>query len=231
VTVLAAVWLLAAGQLVVPPAMDEAERQRQAKVLLDEALRRYNAAEYEPAIESFKAAYALAPAPGLLFNIAQAYRLAGKGHCLEAVRTYKSYLEASPSATNRDKVEGHLKSLEACAQSEQRVAVSELHPGEMSAAVTEPAPQVVAPVEQPAPPSKPRWPPLMLGVAGLALSGAGLGTYYWSDQEYVRLRNACGHGCLPGDTAAGRAAEPLGVTLLTVGILAVVAAAIWWISL
>src|SRR6185295_13144109 len=98
--------------------MQEAERQRTAKVLLDEGLRRYEAREYERAVEVFKAAYALAPAPGLLFNKAQAYRLWGKGHCADAVRTYRAYLQASPAAANRDRVEAFLKSLEACTREE-----------------------------------------------------------------------------------------------------------------
>jgi hypothetical protein len=218
--------------------MDEAERQRQAKVLLDEALRRYNAGEYEPAIESFKAAYALAPAPGLLFNIAQAYRLAGKGHCLDAVRTYRSYLDASPSASNRDKVEAHLKSLEACARDEQKVAVAELHPQPAAtptvqttvppAAVQPPPPEIVEPMPQQ--PVKIRWPPIALGAGGIVVGAVGGILYGWAGLQFTQLQMACAPGCDPSRTAGPQAVEQASIALLIVGAAALFGAAIWWIA-
>ncbi len=153
-TLLSVLWLLSAGQVVTPPAMDEAERQRQAKVLLDEALKRYGAAQYESAIESFKAAYALAPAPGLLFNIAQAYRLWGKGHCLDAQRTYRTYLQASPEAPNREKVETQLKGLERCARDEEHAPAPATEPPKPPAELPKPAPEPAKP-----PPPEPVSPP------------------------------------------------------------------------
>ncbi len=144
-TFITLLWLMGAGQVVAPPALDESERQRQAKVLLDVGLKHYGAAEYEPAIEAFKAAYALAPAPGLLFNIAQAYRLWGKGHCLEAARTYQTYLQASPDASNRSKVEAQLKGLERCAKEEEAT-----QPPEPAKAVEAPRPADATPKEPPA---------------------------------------------------------------------------------
>jgi hypothetical protein len=217
--------------------MDEAERQRQAKVLLDEALRRYNAGEYEPAIESFKAAYALAPAPGLLFNIAQAYRLAGKGHCLDAVRTYRSYLDASPTATNRDKVEAHLKSLEACARDEQKVAVAELHPQTTATptpsaapaeAVQPPAPEIVEPPPQQ--PGKIRWPPIALGAGGIVVGAVGGILYGWAGLQFTQLQMKCAPGCDPSRSAGPQAVEQASIALLIVGAAALFGAAIWWIA-
>jgi hypothetical protein len=214
--------------------MDEAERQRQAKVLLDEALRRYNAGEYEPAIESFKAAYALAPAPGLLFNIAQAYRLAGKGHCLDAVRTYRSYLDASPQASNRDKVEAHLKSLEGCARDEQKVAVAELHPQESGvtpASTEKPAPPQAVDVAPPIEPAgKARWPPLALGAGGIAAGAVGGILYGWAGLQFSQLQVDCAPRCDPSRSAGPQAVEQASIVLLIVGAVALFGAAIWWIA-
>jgi tetratricopeptide (TPR) repeat protein len=65
---------------------DDLER---AKALYDEGLRNYNLTDYAPAIVAWKEAYRLSKRPLLLFNIGQAYRLAGD--CVEALKFYDSY--------------------------------------------------------------------------------------------------------------------------------------------
>ena len=59
-------------------------------------------AEYPAAIADFKEAFRLGDRPELLFNIAQAYRLAGD--CVQARTFYKTYLRRVPDAPNADKV-------------------------------------------------------------------------------------------------------------------------------
>jgi len=241
-----AAWLslLVLAQAPVAPAeMGDAERQRQAKVLHEQALKKYEAAEYEAAIESFKGAYALAPAPGLLFNIAQAYRLWGKGHCLDASRAYSSYLKGVPDAPNREKVEGHLKALEKCAREEEKNApppptpvvadVPKPAPALVVEAPVEPAPAVVAdppPVEvlKPAP-HRARWPSLLTGVAGLVVAGVGGGLYGVSGQKYSTFETECGGGnCAPAVWASAQTMEQVGVSLLLVGTAIAVAGAVWF---
>ena len=52
---------------------------------------------HEAAVAAFKEAYVLAPSPGLLFNIAQAYRLAG--NCDDAAWMYRRFLDTNPPAS------------------------------------------------------------------------------------------------------------------------------------
>ena len=57
-----------------PPATEE-QKKAEAKVLYDKGINHYNLGEFEAAITDFRAAYAISSAPGLLFNIAQSFRL------------------------------------------------------------------------------------------------------------------------------------------------------------
>src|SRR3569623_577048 len=64
------------------------------------------------AVAAFKEAYVLAPSPGLLFNIAQAYRLAGD--CDDAAWMYRRFLDTNPGEASRALAEQHLSSVEKC---------------------------------------------------------------------------------------------------------------------
>src|SRR5436190_16323911 len=57
--------------------------------------------KYDKAIEEFKASYKLYPAPKLLYNIAQAYRL--NGDSSTALNYYRDYLEKQPKGELADK--------------------------------------------------------------------------------------------------------------------------------
>ena len=81
----------------------------------------HDAGDYSMAIAAFKEAYVLAPSPGLLFNIAQAYRLAG--NCDEAAWMYRRYLDTNPTGTNRELAEQHLSTVEKCGSGGLRMAV------------------------------------------------------------------------------------------------------------
>lgn len=73
----------------------------------------HDAGDYGNAIIAFKEAYVMAPSPGLLFNLAQAYRL--QGNCDDAAMMYRRYLATGPSTDGRTLAEGHLGSVERCA--------------------------------------------------------------------------------------------------------------------
>ncbi|HWU91226.1 MAG TPA: tetratricopeptide repeat protein [Kofleriaceae bacterium] len=68
--------------------------------------------DYAGAIAAFKEAYVLAPRPGLLFNIAQAYRLLGD--CDDAEHMYRRYLATDPSPEQRALAEAHLAAVVLC---------------------------------------------------------------------------------------------------------------------
>jgi tetratricopeptide (TPR) repeat protein len=72
----------------------------------------HNAGDYNAAVSAFKEAYVLAPSPGLLFNIAQAYRLAG--NCDEAAWMYRRFLDTNPIGNHRTLAENHLAVVERC---------------------------------------------------------------------------------------------------------------------
>jgi tetratricopeptide (TPR) repeat protein len=86
-----------------------------ARALSDQALRQYQQGEYDAAIESFMGAFALSNNPGLLFNVAQAYRL--KGDCEHARDYYQRYLSAVPETPLKPSLERRLTEMEACLKS------------------------------------------------------------------------------------------------------------------
>jgi hypothetical protein len=73
--------------------------------------RSYDLGRFDEAIASFERAYALDPAPILLFNIAQAYRRLGNTE--RALHYYRRYLESVPAtAGDRADVERRVRELE-----------------------------------------------------------------------------------------------------------------------
>ena len=67
----------------------------------------YDLGRYDQAITEFEAAYQLKDDPAFLFNLAQAYRMAGKHE--RAVHFYKTYLRYVPKAPNRADIEEKIK--------------------------------------------------------------------------------------------------------------------------
>ena len=77
-----------------------------ARTLAERGRAAHDARDYAGAIAAFTEAYAIAPAPALLFNLAQAYRLAGR--CDDASLMYRRFLASSPSDDARGLAELHL---------------------------------------------------------------------------------------------------------------------------
>jgi tetratricopeptide (TPR) repeat protein len=99
--------LLAAGT----PAFAE-EIPLKARKLAEHGREMHKRGEYERAITAFKEAYVMAPSPGLLFNLAQAYRL--QGNCDDAQLMYQRYLATNPDPGARAIAETHLATVERC---------------------------------------------------------------------------------------------------------------------
>jgi tetratricopeptide (TPR) repeat protein len=86
-----------------------------ARKLAERGRELHERGDYARAIAAFKEAYVLAPSPGLLFNLAQAYRL--QGNCDDAAAMYRRYIAASPPwADERALAEGHLATVVRCVQ-------------------------------------------------------------------------------------------------------------------
>ena len=65
-----------------------------ARFLADRGRQLQRDGKFAEALEAYKAAYVLAPSPGLLFNLAQAYRL--NGDCDDAAWMYRRFLDTDP---------------------------------------------------------------------------------------------------------------------------------------
>jgi len=94
-----------------------ADVKAEARTLYEQATAHYDRGEYDAAIGEFKQAYELTHEPGLLFNLAQTYRLKKDAH--EALHFYQRYLELKPDATNRADAEAQMAKMKEAIAAEQ----------------------------------------------------------------------------------------------------------------
>ena len=143
---------------------------QKARELAEKGRAYHDAGDYLKAVAAFKEAYVLAPSPALLFNIAQAYRLAGD--CDDAAWMYRRYLDSNPGAERRTLAEQHLASVEKCGHGGLLV----ITPPALDAKVPEPPKddQTVTGTTAPAPHgSRTKRVALWVGIGGgVALAGA-----------------------------------------------------------
>ncbi len=86
-----------------------------ARKLAERGRELHERGDYARAITAFKEAYVLAPSPGLLFNLAQAYRL--QGNCDDAAIMYRRFIAtAPPGRDERALAETHLATVVRCVQ-------------------------------------------------------------------------------------------------------------------
>jgi hypothetical protein len=102
----------------------------------------FDLGHFDEAIKEYEAAYEIKDEPVLLYNIAQAHRLAG--HSKEAVHFYRSYLRRVPKATNRDEVETKIAEISKLIEQQEKTRALPpdlpMSPGEQHAAATKPRP-------------------------------------------------------------------------------------------
>jgi hypothetical protein len=211
--------------------------EQRARELHEQGLAQYERGSLDQAIASFRAAHALFPSPGFLFNIGQAYEQ--KGDCVRARDHYRESLKAGPSAANLARVEARLAAVETCADHASRAST----PSASSEANAAPAPSspedTAPPVEaDPAPPPAVRdvreghrWPlgPTVVGVAGLAAAGAGAFMLVSVGGDLDGLRETCAPRCPPSSTDSLRSRATVGHVLVGVGAGAVALAVMWWL--
>jgi tetratricopeptide (TPR) repeat protein len=111
---------LAAAVLAAAPAF--AEVPAQARQLAERGLVLHAAGNYDAAIAAFTEAYALAPSPALLFDLAQSYRLGGR--CDDAAVMYRRFLATEPDADARGVAEAQLAALDTCVARESLVVTT-----------------------------------------------------------------------------------------------------------
>lgn len=86
------------ASLVLCTAIARADDVSRARELYEDGLEKYDAGNYAEAIRAWQASYVMSPAPILLFNIGQAYRLSSD--CTHALEFYDRYTRAQPKPDN-----------------------------------------------------------------------------------------------------------------------------------
>lgn len=156
---------LAAPSVQAQPADQSAERR--ALVLFEAAELRYQEGRFDEAIGLLEEAWAIHPAPPILYNLGRAHE--ELGHTDQAIDAYRRYLQAEPSSPARGEVEARIEALE---------------PPQAPAPEPEPVP-LPEPVLSPEPPPAPSpTPPLadtstsplpfVVAATGAVVLGAGL---------------------------------------------------------
>lgn len=215
---------LAAAQSGEVPPIAQAE-ETDPKRLYTAGKLAYAAGEFNEAIAFFERAYALSDAPGLLFNLAQAHRLAGESHCAQARALYRSYLSAVPAADNRREVEERIAELAACADNLERSTTTPTSPKEP---ITPAVPPALEPVAPPPRARRASLGPILLTVAGAVTTIAGGLLYARVAAEYRDAERRC--PCYPGTFTRWERLTYVGYAGLGVGSAALLAGASWWVS-
>jgi len=93
-----------------------------ARELAQKGKRLHESGEYMDAVASNKGPYLVPPSPGPTFNIAQSYRLAGKGD--DSAWMYRRFLDTDPRGPQRDLAEQQLAVVEKCGTGGLRVSIT-----------------------------------------------------------------------------------------------------------
>jgi hypothetical protein len=139
-------------------APDRAEASNEeARVYLDKATAAYALNKYAVAAENFEKAFELKPDPALLYNAAQAYRLAGNKE--RALALYESYLRVYGGGDKRAQVEARIRDLKQAIEHDKAVSTqppnTTLPVGGGGTTAPPPPAAVAAPPPAPVPPAPP----------------------------------------------------------------------------
>jgi tetratricopeptide (TPR) repeat protein len=150
----------------------DAESLAKAKEHSHLAAQLYDLGKYLEAASEYEAAFRLSDLPGFLFNIGQAYRLAGKPK--DALAAYQGFLRRKPEAAQRAEVEEHIDALQKTIEEENRRVEAANEAARKAAA--EAQQRVV--LQKPAPPPpRPWWKRGWVWgvIGGVAAVGVGVG--------------------------------------------------------
>jgi hypothetical protein len=183
--------------LVVMPNVVHADDRAQAREHFVKGTKAFELGLYDEAITEYMAAYKAKDDPALLYNIAQAHRLAG--HAAEALRFYRVYASKLPNAANRSEVQTKIEELQKLVDQQKRTqnlppdAVIDKNGKPVDRPVDKPVEKTVerpadrpvdpAPTSSPPAEKPPEPPPAVTAapkpgrtkiVAGLAVAGVGV---------------------------------------------------------
>jgi tetratricopeptide (TPR) repeat protein len=201
-----------------------AEPDPEARRLYAQGKAEYAQGHYVEAIQLFERSYALSESTALLFNMAQAHRLAGPAHCADALALYKSYVAAEPQAENRKEVDERIAELGQCSvqhsAEEQPVAVDPAKGG---------APAVLPRREPPSRPSSAvsSTGPVLVAGTGAALLVAGGVLFARAWDKHREAEERC--PCYPGTYATWEVLTNVSYALLAVGGATLAGGVTWWV--
>jgi tetratricopeptide (TPR) repeat protein len=212
-----AITLLIAVVALSPTARAEPEPER----LYNDGQRAYDAGRFDDALAAWQKSYALSKLPGLLFNIAQAYRLrAWSGDCTKAIDAYRRFIAVDPRSELRGAAEGFLAELSTCAETEH------------ASAPHEPAKPVPEPVDHG---RGKRLASYALGGGSVVLLGIGVYFQHQASTLAGEVTASCAHGCTFSDVAAkdadGRSAGRKAPVFYGLGGAGLIAAGVlYWVA-
>jgi hypothetical protein len=195
----------------------------------------FDLGEYPAAITDWRAAYRAEPHAGLLYNLAQAYRL--EGDCVTAALLYKNFLRLAPDSPHVADAQANLASVAGCAHDREaagaKPASDEGSPEALAlpeSAPLPPPPRAV--IEGPAPVPHGRG----LRLAGLATGAGGAvlalagGWFAWdaaraADEVSRGYANGAAWSDLAAADARGQRSALAGAVLIGGGVAAIAAGA------
>jgi hypothetical protein len=134
--------------LVMVPGAQAADQPKDlAAIHVRKATAAYNLGKFAEAAKEYEAAYEQTLDPNLLFNIGQAYRLAGDRD--KAIMAYRSFIRSGPQSEQRHLAESKIRELERQRSMAPAPTVPPEPAASAAAPVATPAPTAAAPVVPP----------------------------------------------------------------------------------
>ncbi len=199
-----------------PPSSENSEAQAAAQATAEEnralfqsAEEAYDRGEYDQALKLFELLYERSGHPALLFNMAQAHRMAGPAHCLEAHRLYVQYLVDDPKPPNGGEVRERVRELAPCAQKAEEQQSSPATPQVRAQETQAPSPVAKA-----------------ITLASGAVLLVGLGMFSAGKIRFTLAQDEC--PCDTGAFSTWQAVEKVGVGAMVVGGSGLAIGGIWW---
>lgn len=188
----------------------------------------YDDKRYDDAIAAWTRSYELSKLPGLVFNLAQAHRLAA--HCEQAVAEYRRFLSLDPASDERPTAEQFLRELEPCKQAVEPPPIDHTPPTPPPGGPVETLQSGLGAYRIEDRGAGKRTTGLIVGGAGLAMFATGL--YFGNRASTLanEVEAACAMGCewstLEDKDASGRQAATLQYVFLGAGAAAMAGGAV-----